>query len=88
MLEGLLSLLQLLLVLEAIQVSQHPHDFGEPMHLSNQQSDCVNDATVSNAQRMAGHPFGKDNNVGYIKQHSCEQVHMLCIKYTTTCSVS
>lgn len=88
MLEGLLCLLQLLLVLEAIQVSQHPHDFGKPMHLSNQQSNCVNEATTCNAQRMAGRPFDKGNNVGYIKEHSCEQEHMLCIRYTSTYSVN
>ena len=32
-LEGFLGLLQLLLVLEAIQVGQHPHHLGEAMHL-------------------------------------------------------
>lgn len=33
MLESFFGLLQLLLILEAIQVGQNPHDFGEPMHL-------------------------------------------------------
>ncbi len=34
-LEGLLGLLQLLLVLEAIQVSENPHHFGKSMHLQH-----------------------------------------------------
>ena len=32
-LQSLFGLLQLLLVLEAIQVGQHPHHLGEPVHL-------------------------------------------------------
>ena len=35
-LESLLGLLQLLLVLEAIQVSENPHHLGKPMHLQHQ----------------------------------------------------
>ncbi len=34
-LESLLGLLQLLLILEAIQVSENPHHLGKPMHLQH-----------------------------------------------------
>jgi len=42
-LESLLGLLQLLLVLEAIQVSEDPHHLGKPMHL--QQTCNMSDQT-------------------------------------------
>ena len=40
--EDLLGLLEALVVLEAVQVSQHPHHLGEAMHLNlAQEADTI-----------------------------------------------